>query len=181
MCSPRAGSAIIKLDTDWELACGWVEEMLKAKISCNLLYRASRDGFDPKDFHSRCDRVGPTLVVIRSAAEKICGGFTSVPWESREEEKCVNDPTAFIFSLSLRTKCVEQLNENSVCHNANKGPIFGLEELYGNDLAMDPQGSVFSGNHTYKLPENADETVFLAGSGNYKVNDFEVFSVKLNQ
>ena len=93
----------------------------------------------------------------------------------------VKDTTAFIFSLTHHAKWDEQLNDNSVCHNANKGPIFGLEDLYGNDLAIDIQGNVFSGNHTYKLPGGADETEFLAGSDNYKVGDVEVFSINLKK
>jgi hypothetical protein len=31
-----------------------------------LLFRASRDGFKPKDFHAKCDGKGPTIVIIQA-------------------------------------------------------------------------------------------------------------------
>jgi hypothetical protein len=45
-----------------------------------LLYQASRDGFDPSVFHSKCNGVGKTLTVIKSKNSNIFGGFTSADW-----------------------------------------------------------------------------------------------------
>ena len=41
-----------------------------------LLYRASRDGWQPSDFHSHCDNKGPTLTLIRSSRGFLAAGFT---------------------------------------------------------------------------------------------------------
>ena len=51
-------------------------------------------------FHQYCDDKGATIVVMKSKAGKIFGGFTRQTWESlggqlKEDEK------AFIFSLDL--------------------------------------------------------------------------------
>ncbi|ETO03688.1 hypothetical protein RFI_33714, partial [Reticulomyxa filosa] len=43
-------------------------------IRINLLYRASRDGFDCKMFHLLCDNKGPTLCIIRSEENHVFGG-----------------------------------------------------------------------------------------------------------
>ena len=32
----------------------------------SLLYRASRDGFGAKDFHSNCDNKHPTLIILKA-------------------------------------------------------------------------------------------------------------------
>ena len=42
------------------------EKNCKQKFSINKLYRASRDGWTAKDFHSKCDGKGPTLSLIWS-------------------------------------------------------------------------------------------------------------------
>ena len=61
-----------------------------------LRYRASRDGFEVKDFHANCDGVKNTLSVIKSSHGNIFG-FTEKPWTSKG---CVvSDPKAYIFSL----------------------------------------------------------------------------------
>ena len=44
-----------------------------------LLFRASRDGFAAESFHSKCDKKGPTLTVVRSGSF-IFGGFTEAAW-----------------------------------------------------------------------------------------------------
>ena len=44
-----------------------------------LLFRASRDGFAAESFHSKCDKKGPTLTVVRRGSF-IFGGFTEAAW-----------------------------------------------------------------------------------------------------
>jgi hypothetical protein len=45
----------------------------------SLLYRATRDGFGAKDFHSRCDGRANTLTIFKAKeSEFIFGGFTTV-------------------------------------------------------------------------------------------------------
>jgi hypothetical protein len=49
----------------------------------SVLWRGSRDGFGPRDFHSRCDGHANTLTVILDTKGNVFGGFTPVKWESR--------------------------------------------------------------------------------------------------
>ena len=51
-----------------------------------LLFRASRDGFAAESFHSKCDKKGPTLTVVRSGSF-IFGGFTEAAWSSIKRGK----------------------------------------------------------------------------------------------
>jgi hypothetical protein len=41
-----------------------------------LLYQASRDGFGASDFHSKCNGITGTLVVVKDTNSNIFGGFT---------------------------------------------------------------------------------------------------------
>jgi len=48
-----------------------------------LLFRASRDGMNPAEFHKRCDNVGATLTVVKAKhSPNIFGGFTTSSWNS---------------------------------------------------------------------------------------------------
>jgi hypothetical protein len=47
-----------------------------------LQYRATRDGFSAKDFHSECDGIANTLTVIKSEHDNIFCGFTELAWDS---------------------------------------------------------------------------------------------------
>ena len=65
----------------------------------SLLYRATRDGFGAKDFHSKCDNHSNTLTIFKAKqSSNIFGGFTSVEWDSSNGWK--SDLNAFIFSLT---------------------------------------------------------------------------------
>jgi hypothetical protein len=46
----------------------------------DLIYRASRDGFDSYSFHRKCDFIPNTLCII-STFDSIFGGFSSLCWD----------------------------------------------------------------------------------------------------
>jgi hypothetical protein len=48
-----------------------------------LCYRASRDGWYAKDFHSKCDNKIPTIVLVK-VVDYIFGGFTDTNWEQKK-------------------------------------------------------------------------------------------------
>ena len=56
--------------------------LLPKKYKINLIYRGSEDGFTAAVFHSKCDKKGPTLVIIQSEHKKIFGGYTDIDWGS---------------------------------------------------------------------------------------------------
>ncbi len=41
-----------------------------------MLYQASRDGFGASDFHSKCNGITGTLVVVKDTNSNIFGGYT---------------------------------------------------------------------------------------------------------
>jgi len=48
------------------------------------LYRKSRDGSAPRDFHRLCDNKGRTLTIVKVANGLIIGGYTDVFWAKLE-------------------------------------------------------------------------------------------------
>ena len=59
-----------------------LNEMLPTYTKSVLLYKATRDGFESKEFHDRCDNAINTVIVIRNNLNYIFGGFTVAKWGS---------------------------------------------------------------------------------------------------
>ena len=51
-----------------------------------LLYRGTRDGFKSAKFHELCDNQGPTLCLMKTSYDYVCGGFASESWKSLDKE-----------------------------------------------------------------------------------------------
>ena len=60
-----------------------IKNRLNKKVKVlKKLYQALIDGDDIINFHSKCDNIPNTLVLIKSAENRRFGGFTSIPWTS---------------------------------------------------------------------------------------------------
>ena len=51
------------------------------QVTLEILYRASRDGWQCQDFHSRCDNKGATVTVIKCTGGFVFGGYADAPWD----------------------------------------------------------------------------------------------------
>ena len=78
---PFKDSMILSSDQQQTLI-RWLKETLTS-ASCDyaLLYRASRNGWAAANFHSCCDKKGPTVTVVK-CGNYIFGGHTDQSWES---------------------------------------------------------------------------------------------------
>ena len=75
-----------------------IENKINKKIrNVKKLYQATIDGGDSIIFHSKCDNIPNTLVLIKSEGKRRFGGFTPIPWKSQGDY--INDPEmkTFIF------------------------------------------------------------------------------------
>ena len=77
------------------------DSSLKEKnINFNLLYRATRDGDNFNDFHSRIDNKNSTLTIIKTNLGCKFGVFLEVPF--KQINNSIVDEKSFIFSLDLK-------------------------------------------------------------------------------
>lgn len=148
-----------------------------------LKYRASRDGFNAKNFHAKCDGVKSTLTVIKSTNGNIFGGFTEKAWSS--VNAYVTDASAFVFSLvnkenrpfqALCTNC-----QNAIYCGSSYGPTFGAgQDIYvssdsnANHSSFSALGCSFQ--HLDYEKGSAGARSILAGSCNFKTLEIEVFT-----
>jgi hypothetical protein len=167
---PRPDSEIINRK-HMTLFSNWIDKC-RGNIThrFKLIYRASRDGNTPKDFHVKCDNKGAALIVIKiSDSDKIVGGYNPIGWDSSGITKpAIN---SFIFKFTDRRKlqtanlCYSKGNPQSIiCNSA----IFGFNDLYNYNCT-------WFGSNPSSYPE-------LDGipKGMFHVDDYEVFQVLRN-
>jgi hypothetical protein len=147
-----------------------------------LIYKASRDGFDGNAFHSRCNNKGPTMTIIRSNNNYLFGGYTAIPWSSDGTYK--SDTTAFLFTLTNPhnippTKyLIKPANVgNAVHHNGTYGPTFGS----GHDMNLANASNSNNSSYT-NFPAGFDDTTgkgnnTFTGARNFTTTDIEVFKL----
>ncbi|RIB25722.1 hypothetical protein C2G38_2165242 [Gigaspora rosea] len=96
----------------------------------NLLLRGSRDGFTSDVFHSLCDNIPGTVVVVKiNSTNEILGGYNPLIWNSGNEYATTAD--SFIFSLKngiLKESILSRVKDTSRAiryYNSPLGPWFG--------------------------------------------------------
>lgn len=65
-----------------------------------LKYRASQDGFEAADFHSRCDEIGPTVSLFKIENGFTIAGYTSASWRATKDFTEVSDRSAMLLNLT---------------------------------------------------------------------------------
>ena len=100
------------------------------KFVSELLYRKSRDGSTPDDFHNKCDNKGITITFIETTKGYMFGGYTELPWDKSEKYK--KDKSTFLFSFNNRQKYTARNDNPSIYCSANEGPRLGCgyPEIY---------------------------------------------------
>ncbi|KAJ5075123.1 pep-cterm sorting domain-containing protein [Anaeramoeba ignava] len=150
-------------------------------------FSAKRDGFDSRNWHSKCDNKGKTLIVIKTKDNFIFGGFTQIgftndksKWRKQDRndtEGWIIDPKAFIFSLRNdkndrkpeKFKIKQGEEQFAIHYTLNKGPIFGFGIVGDISLNYDLQSGSSNFGFSYNLPKgiksNTNEAQsYLAGS-----------------
>ena len=140
-------------------------------INLELLYRLTKDGKFPKDYHSKCDNQSPTLVIIKNVDSIKIGGYTTTTWNG-EVNKYDND--SFLFSLTEGKKYPKIRNNQSIIANKNWGPAFGggADLGVGSNKELSFGWSNTIGNTFIKNRE------LTKGESSFSVKEIEVFLVK---
>ena len=164
--------------------------MLPSYSKSNLIYKATRDGFQASAFHSRCDNIPNTVTVISNEFNYrfnyVFGGFTAAKWSSTAGY--IADSTAFIFSLrrnggltNYKLPIVSTQVSYAINGWSSYGPIFGG----GHDIHIRDQSNNNTGSysHIYSyapsiFPSGSDASTFLTGgNANWFTTEIEVYQL----
>lgn len=149
------------------------------------MFQAKKDGFNAKDFHSKCDKIHPTLLLFKVAYTKeIFGAYVSIPWETPKFPAYFSDKKSFLFSVNKKTKHEVYRNEGySLLMQKELGPCFGG----GSDLRINGENIGHCSNlgFSFKFNANGDydtkETkTHLAGDIYFTLEDYELFYIEFH-
>ena len=159
-------------------------------ISFNLVYRASQDGDKAADFHRKCDKIGPNLVLIKTRKGNVFGGFTFKNWEHMPRDiddqrpnlgSASRDSRAFGFNVnSQKIYNNEKPNEFAIWCNKNYGPTFknNLFQIFDSCLKKGGYCSVRNNSH---FGGQLHDYEIAGGESRFRVEELEVFEIKNNK
>jgi K+ channel tetramerisation domain./TLD. len=175
----------------------WLQSVNKYS-KLRLLYRASLHGNTARDFHTHCDKKGPTITIIKTGNGSIFGGYRHISWGAPDEPAAQDD--SFLFSLALcnaNTWSLEssphKMNNrksntqgyNTLNSQPSQGPVFGNSyNGSSGDLRIDYQNgrcyvnSCLGKAYNYH-PSGSGYSHFLtSGNPQCAVTDYEVYGVE---
>ena len=158
------------------------------EVFFSLVYRASEDGDKAADFHQKCDRIGPNVVLIKTKKGSVFGGFTFRNWEHLARDTDVNRPNlgsasrdsnAFGFNVNKqKIYNNEKPNEFAIWCNRNFGPTFknNLFQIFDHSLK---KGGYCNLRKNSNFGGQLFDYEISGGEPKFKIDELEVFEVKL--
>jgi len=99
-----------KIEFKEDLAKTWLNNR---EFNSELLYRKTRNGSTPNDFHNRCDNKGITITFIETTKGYKFGGYTELQWDNSGVK---TDKSTFIFSINKNQKFTARNNNYSILY-----------------------------------------------------------------
>ena len=155
-------------------------------IKYTLVYRATRDGDSAKNFHWKCDFIGPNLTLIKTKKNFIFGGCTYKGWKhlfkdiKKEEPEFgteLKDEKAFTFSVNEQKIYKNgKINENAIYCNNNYGPVFknNFFKIYDECLK---NGGMCGKIEESNFEGQEKEYEFNGGEEKFEIEEMEVFQM----
>ncbi len=169
-----------------------------------LVYKGTKDGFKPVNFHKKCDHLENTLTIVQTTDNFVFGGYvfkflcwdfdwfnnlnryTTQNWSGSGDKI---DSNAFIFSFinkdkkPIKIKC--HPNRTAIQCNKNYGPMFGLDDFCIADqfCQNDSDFTNFTSlGFSYEHPAYAYGSTygdrFLAGSNQFDLSEIEIYHIE---
>ncbi|GBC09566.1 hypothetical protein RclHR1_08990010 [Rhizophagus clarus] len=177
--NPRYGTTMVN-SQHFAIFSSWIEKntdphynFKHIPYNFNLIYRASRDGFETDIFHKKCDYKGATIVIIKmKGSEQIFGGYNPFSWDLRCDYRTTKDSFIFTFIDRKDIKTAKVVYSNGQCSIGcyqGYGPMFGYYLYYKNT------NWVINNEFSRNYPDiNIPVTSLVE---NIDIDDYEVFQV----
>ena len=115
-----------KINLNEKLIISWLNNR---NFNSELLFRKTRDGSSPKDFHKKCDKKGTTIIFIETLKGYKFVGYTELEWDINSGVQ--KDNSTFLFSFNNKEKYTSANNYGnnfSICCEPKKNPFLRNEE-----------------------------------------------------
>ena len=145
------------------------------EVKYELVYDAKKNGDNKDNFHKFCDKIGPSLLVVKTESNYIFGGYTKENWETINNDIITKkDETAFLFSLNNKQRIKVKKSENAIIIDNDYGPIFGKGNAYEICLSYP-----FLSNNVQICDKGdyGDKDYILTGNKSKKPVEIEIYKV----
>ena len=171
----KIDSMILKNKNEIDFVLEEIEKKIGKKNNIKIIYRATRDGDLSSQFHSKCDNIKNTLMIVKTSEGYIFCGFTSTGWKN-EKGKYISDSNAFCFSINLH-KIYNIIQPNHALYNQSSdgcpsfgGYIFLIKEKFLNNKRSFVDKMIDYGGEIKDYEING-------GNKKFKVDELEVFQI----
>ena len=145
----------------------------------NLLYRKTRDSDNASIFHSKCDKIKGTLLIIHTNKGYKIGGYTNESWEGINIPK--KDNAAFIFNLNYNKIYDLKKDADAIYCSPNFGPIFS--GVNAPSLLINDNFNIKGGESTTAINSNyngfTEDYEISGGERVFKIKELEIWKVTL--
>ena len=167
----RIKNSVILKDDEDVMIKNWINN--NKPLSFDLIYKATRDGDDVKDFHKLCDEISPTLTIVRAKNGNRFGGYTSCALTKNSSDQAINDPSAFVFSIDKKYKYNTNNPSYAIRSITSRGPCFGSScPFYIGNKFLTNNSSYSNPSNDYNCPPYV-----LTGAEYFTVDELEVYKV----
>ena len=175
----RIDSLIIEKKEDLELISNRlknIEEFKNKNISYNLIYRATKDGGLPNDFHKKCDGIDKTITIIKTIKGAKFGGYISNKWDSnfgwvKDDENC------FVFSFNYKKVYNTIKGRKKYILKEDCGPVFavfGVKDNFFQKNSLNIQTAKVANKNFHEFTMDYE---INCGEKEFQVEELEVFHV----
>jgi hypothetical protein len=107
----------------------WLLNQLPMKVlTLTLLFSGTTHEWERSKFHELCDEKGPTIIVMKSKAGRVFGGFAMKSWDSKTQGLKA-DEKAFIYSIDRQQIYRVIDSQKALYCRSDRGPCFGYAAL----------------------------------------------------
>ena len=155
-------------------------------IKYKLIYRCSKHGDSAKNFHIKCDYIGPNMVLVKTKKNFIFGGVTAKSWKHLLKDVKKDDPEygteikdekAFGFSINLKKIYKNgKPNEFAIFCNNNYGPVFKNIYFKIFDECL-KNGGICGKIEESNFIEQEKDYEFNGEEEKFEIEDIEVFQI----
>lgn len=155
-------------------------------IIFKLVYRATRDGDSSRDFHNKCDKIGPNITLLKTNNNVKFGGFTNCNWgvpENAEDKKNdvqgvqKSDPDSFCFSLTSKKIYLHNIEKDGAIFCSNKyGPTFSDNIFAVNNKMLSKGGYCTKKDKSFFVGQKKDYEI-SGGKKTFQIKELEIFEI----
>ena len=158
-------------------------------LTFKLVYRATRDGDSALEFHKRCDKIGPNIILVKTDKNIRFGGFTNLSWDTVEKDDegkkdegdrgLKNDQDSFCFSLTNKKVYLHNFEkEGAILCSRSCGPIF-CDNIFAVNNNMLSKGGYCSNKDQSCFSGQLKDYEISGGNKNFNIKELEVFEIDI--